>query len=45
MELYLSRLMPLGKGKFVTLARSKYIKGDTWIKIRGTRSVMSSKAI
>jgi hypothetical protein len=42
MELYLARLMPLAdEGKFATLARSKQIIGDTWIKIRG-RSMMSS---
>jgi hypothetical protein len=41
MELYLARFMPLtDEGKFAILARSKYIKGDTWIKIRG-RSMMS----
>jgi hypothetical protein len=41
-ELFLARLMPLAdEGKFAMLARLKYIKGDTWIKIRG-RSMMSS---
>ena len=42
MELYLARLMPLAdEGKFATLARLKYIKGDTWIEIR-KRAMMSS---
>ena len=42
MELYLARLMPLAdEGKFATLARLKYIKGDTWIEIR-KRAMTSS---
>ena len=42
MELYFAWLMPLAdEGKFATLARLKYIKGDTWIEIR-KRAMMSS---
>jgi hypothetical protein len=36
MELHLAWLAPLAdKGKFETLARLKYIKGDTWIRKEG----------
>jgi hypothetical protein len=48
MDLYCARLMPLAdKGKFATLARLKYIKGDTWIEIqkRATMLAMNAEAM